>query len=393
MKFNAKDFLLYGGIHREEYYSIRGRMWDRNLGILKITSLASAGMALFFLIFNAFTDTGVLVPYAFLLVGSLVVALALRFTEKRDLRFGPALCYLQMLLVCVYAAILSTQPARFATPATSVIVFIALMPMSIDDRPVRMYCFMLGESAGYLLVSYFAKSPEAFGLDAINIATFCLVGMVFYAVVCVRNVRELRQSMRMEKIQGELINSLAEVVEERDENTGDHIQRTVNHVTAIIAQIKKNGAFPVSDEFCKNVILAAPMHDIGKIKIPDSILNKPGRLTPGEFEIMKKHTVYGGEIVSLTLGGIEEKDYVEVARNIALFHHERYDGTGYPRGLKGTEIPLEARIMAIADVYDALVSDRVYKKAFSKETAKQILREGSGTQFDPLLTSLFLETL
>ena len=389
---NVKDYLFYGGISREEYYSVRERIWDRNRNILKVTSLASAGMALFFLIFNAFTETGLLLPYAVLLFGSLLVTLALRLTGNRYRRISPALCYVQMLLVCVYATILSTQPARFATPATSVIVFIALMPMSIDDRPIRMYAFMLGESAGYLLVSRFAKSPEAFGLDAINIATFCLIGMVFYAVVCVRNVREIWQSVRMEKIQSDLINSLAEVVEERDENTGDHIQRTVGHVKTIIAQIKKTDPYRISDEFSKNVVLAAPMHDIGKIKIPDHILNKPGRLTPEEFEIMKLHTVYGGDIVARTMGGIEEKDYVEVARNIALYHHERFDGTGYPKGLKGTEIPLEARIMAIADVYDALVSDRVYKKAFSKETAKQILREGSGTQFDPLLAGLFLET-
>ena len=137
--------------------------------------------------------------------------------------------------------------------------------------------------------------------------------------------------------------------------------------------------------------MAAAMHDIGKIKIPDRILNKPGRLTDEEYDIMKKHSIYGAEIIRKAMGDIEETDYITVAYNIARYHHERYDGKGYPDGLKGEDIPLEARVMALADVYDALISERVYKKAFSVEKAKEIILDGSGTQFDPCLVPLFLE--
>jgi HD-GYP domain-containing protein (c-di-GMP phosphodiesterase class II) len=149
----------------------------------------------------------------------------------------------------------------------------------------------------------------------------------------------------------------------------------------------------VSAEFLNNVQLAAPLHDMGKIRIPDAILNKPGRLTDEEYAVMKRHSAYGAEIIEKTLQVIEEEDYYNVAKNIARHHHERWDGKGYPDGLKGGEIPLEARIMALADVYDALLSKRVYKEAFSKEKACEILREGAGTQFDPDLTRLFLKSL
>ena len=218
--------------------------------------------------------------------------------------------------------------------------------------------------------------------------------MVLYGVICVRNVREIYQGVKVERIQQSIISSLAAVVEERDENTGDHIQRTGDYVKRLIAVMKKKGKYGhISQEYWNNVALAAPMHDIGKIRIPDAILNKPGRLTDEEYAIMKTHAASGGEIIQRTMKDVEEEAYFTVACNIARHHHERYDGKGYPDGLKGEDIPLEARIMALADVYDALVSQRVYKKAFPKEKAVEILREGAGTQFDPALVPLFIDAI
>ena len=156
--------------------------------------------------------------------------------------------------------------------------------------------------------------------------------------------------------------------------------------------MKSEGSYlQLTEEYRSYIAMAAAMHDIGKIKIPDRILNKPGRLTDEEYDIMKKHSIYGAEIIRKTMGDIEETDYITVAYNIARYHHERYDGKGYPDGLKGEDIPLEARVMALADVYDALISERVYKKAFSVEKAREIILDGSGTQFDPCLVPLFLE--
>ena len=160
----------------------------------------------------------------------------------------------------------------------------------------------------------------------------------------------------------------------------------------LLLRMRKHAGYSgLTENYCSNVALAAPMHDIGKIRIPDAILNKPGKLTKEEFEIMKRHAAFGGDIIRKTMSDVEEREYCDIAYNIARYHHERYDGTGYPDGLIGDEIPLEARVMALADVYDALVSDRVYKKAFSGEEARNIIMESSGTQFDPNLVPLFLE--
>ncbi|MBO4501599.1 MAG: HD domain-containing protein [Clostridia bacterium] len=391
---SVKNFLLFGGTDKENYDSVRDMLWERNVNSIKITALLSGGIGAVFLIMNLIIGSSVLVPYAFLLCGSALTTVILRFVRAKGntnelLRM--TVCYAHIILVGVYAGILSTQPSNYATPATSVIVFIALLPLTIDDRPLRMFSVMLGETAAYLTVSYFLKSPQAFSLDVLNAATFCVVGMVLYGVICVRNVREIYQSQRVEKIQRSIISSLAAVVEERDESTGNHILRTEDYVERLLRKMRAGGFEGLTKDYCNNVVLAAPMHDIGKIKISDTILNKPGRLTPEEYEIIKMHSVFGGDIIRRTISEIEEKEYCEIAYNIARHHHERYDGTGYPDGLKGEAIPLEARIMALADVYDALVSERVYKKAFPKEEAVRIIREGAGTQFDPRLVPLFLE--
>ncbi len=393
---SLNDFLMRCSLCREEYENVRPLVWERNKRTLGITSILAASMGAVLLLVNLLTGSKVLLPYLFVFCGSLLVCVLQRLTMRKKVpeRFVIVLCYVQMLMVCIYAGILSVQSSNYGIPATSIVVFISLLPLSIDDRPVRMYLVMAAESAAYLSASYLLKSRSAFSLDILNVGTFFIIGIVLYGVICVRNVREISQSLRVEKIQQSVISSLATVVEERDENTGEHIQRTSEYVRMLSDAMKADSRYvSVSAEFLNNVQLAAPLHDMGKIRIPDAILNKPGRLTDEEYAVMKRHSAYGAEIIEKTLRVIEEEDYYNVAKNIARHHHERWDGKGYPDGLKGGEIPLEARIMALADVYDALVSKRVYKEAFSKEKACEILREGAGTQFDPDLTRLFLKSL
>jgi putative two-component system response regulator len=137
------------------------------------------------------------------------------------------------------------------------------------------------------------------------------------------------------------------------------------------------------------LIQSAQLHDVGKINIPDSILNKPAKLTDEEFAIMKNHAERGKEAIKKIIDKVDESDFLHQAALMAYTHHERWDGKGYPQGLKGEGIPLHGRLMAIADVYDALISERPYKKAFTHEEAVKIITEGKGTQFDPLLTELF----
>lgn len=194
----------------------------------------------------------------------------------------------------------------------------------------------------------------------------------------------------IKNIQEKVVLGLANMVENRDNNTGGHVKRTSDLIKIVVNEAKKQGVYSISEQYAEDIVRAAPMHDIGKITIENSILCKPGDLTKEEFDIMKTHSVKSGEFVNLILKGVEEKHFVDVAYNVARYHHERWDGRGYPEGLVGEMIPLEARLMAIADVYDALVSQRYYKKAIKYEEAARIMVEGMGSQFDPNMLSIFL---
>ena len=190
-----------------------------------------------------------------------------------------------------------------------------------------------------------------------------------------------------------LILSMATMVESRDNSTGGHIKRTSEVVNILISEIQKDkdqNHLQISADFCHNIIKAAPMHDLGKIAVDDEILRKPGRFTDEEFEKMKAHAAEGARIVHEILKDTDDKAFHILAENVAHYHHERWDGSGYPEGLNGEEIPLEARIMAVADVYDALVSKRVYKDAMSFEKADSIMMESFGKHFDRQLEKYYV---
>jgi len=196
---------------------------------------------------------------------------------------------------------------------------------------------------------------------------------------------------RIIKMHDKLILSMASMVESRDNSTGGHIKRTSEGVRILVDQMRhcEHHDHDLTDSFCQKVVKAAPMHDLGKIAVDDAILRKPGRFTPEEFEQMKKHAAEGARIVNEILKDTDDDEFHRIAVNVAHYHHERWDGSGYPEGLKGAQIPLEARIMAIADVYDALVSKRVYKESMPFDKADGIIMEGMGSQFDPGLKECY----
>ncbi len=194
---------------------------------------------------------------------------------------------------------------------------------------------------------------------------------------------------RIIQMHNNLIMSMATMVESRDNSTGGHIRRTSEGVRILIDEIRKGNTFDLADNFCLNLIKAAPMHDLGKIAVDDAILRKPGRFTDEEFAIMKVHAAEGARIVHEILKDTDDAEFRALAENVAHYHHERWDGSGYPEGLKGEQIPLEARIMAIADVYDALVSKRVYKERMSFKEADAIIMEGMGKHFDERLKPFY----
>ncbi|MCL2441993.1 MAG: response regulator [Treponema sp.] len=196
---------------------------------------------------------------------------------------------------------------------------------------------------------------------------------------------------QLHRLQNSIVAVLADMVENRDKGTGGHIERTSIYIKILVNEMKDSGIY--ADEIrgwdVDKIISSARMHDLGKISITDIIVNKPGRLTEDEYDVMKKHAEEGERIIDEIISRTGEGEFLRNAKLFAGTHHERWDGRGYPRGLKGTEIPLQGRIMAIVDVYDALVSERPYKKAFTENEAIEIIMQNSGTHFDPAIADLF----
>ncbi len=200
---------------------------------------------------------------------------------------------------------------------------------------------------------------------------------------------------QVSRMQSGMITFMAEVVENRDDNTGGHIRRTAEYVEDIAKELKRQGTYSdiLTDRYMSDMVVAAPLHDIGKIHIPDTVLNKPGKLTEEEFEIMKTHTTAGEELLTHAKEELGESGYLNTAVEMAAYHHEWWNGKGYPYSISGEKIPLCARIMAVADVFDALTSKRCYKNAMPLEKAYAIIREESGTHFDPVVAEAFFATV
>jgi putative two-component system response regulator len=201
------------------------------------------------------------------------------------------------------------------------------------------------------------------------------------------------RTSELAQVRDATILAMASLAETRDNETGNHIRRTQSFVRALAMKLKTHPRFAphLSDEDIELLYKSAPLHDIGKVGIPDAILLKPGPLTPDEFEIMKRHTVIGRDAILAAESKLDSANsFLTLARHIAVSHHEKWDGTGYPQGLKGEEIPLSARLMALADVYDALISRRTYKAAISHEKSLEIIADGKGRHFDPDAADAFL---
>ncbi|MCL1819352.1 MAG: response regulator [Oscillospiraceae bacterium] len=209
------------------------------------------------------------------------------------------------------------------------------------------------------------------------------------------NIDELirERTAQLQKLQNAIVFVIADVVESRDENTGGHIERTSTYMRILVDAMLKKGVY--ADELSQIdldlMIDSARMHDVGKISISDTILNKPGKLTDEEFSIMKTHTVEGEKVIDQIIARTGGVEFLRNARMFAGSHHERWDGRGYPNNTVGADIPIQGRIMSVVDVYDALVSERPYKKPFTHDEATKIIMDGAGTQFDPNILNVFFE--
>ena len=252
-----------------------------------------------------------------------------------------------------------------------------------QDPANKMRAFHLGA------VDYIAK-PFHFEELRARIAVFlnlCMLeGRLKFQQMVEKKVREISDAQQA------TIFALAKLAEQRDEDTGAHLERVREYCRLLAIHLGDGSPYShyITPEFIDCIRNASPLHDIGKVAIPDSILLKPGKLTDDEFEIMKTHSVLGAENLQQVYNLYSGNTFIGMGIEIALYHHERWNGTGYPDGLVGRNIPLPARIMAVADFYDALRSDRCYRKGFKHEKVRMMLLEGDGTHFDPELIKTFL---
>ncbi|MET0323316.1 MAG: HD domain-containing phosphohydrolase [Duganella sp.] len=289
-------------------------------------------------------------------------------------------------------------------PRPDLVVLDAALP-DIDGYTVCQQLKSTPDTADIPLIFLQSEPDEARAIceGAVDIIPKPFVAEVLRARVDthlqLRHSRELLKQQRnllehvVEEVTAELsqmldamIWALASLAETREYETANHLRRVQHYVVALARQLQGHDRFAeeLSDANIKSLYKAAPLHDIGKVSIPDAILLKPGPLTPAEFSVMKMHTVYGRDaIVNVENHLGYTNTFLRYAREITYSHQEKYDGTGYPEGLKGAAIPMAARLMAVADVYDALISKRVYKPAFTHETAMEMIRQSSGEHFDP----------
>ncbi len=204
--------------------------------------------------------------------------------------------------------------------------------------------------------------------------------------------RQINDTSKIRELNKDMVLGFANLVENRDESTGGHVKRTSSYVELLAKELLKRGIYSdtINDEFVTNLTNAAPMHDIGKMSIPDHILQKPGKLTDEEYAIMKSHAENGGRIIKQTFSHIGDDNYRQMVYEVARYHHEKWNGKGYPEGRSKKEIPLAARIMAIADVFDAISQKRCYRDAIPLEECFSIIKKGRGTDFEPELVEVFL---
>ncbi len=244
-------------------------------------------------------------------------------------------------------------------------------------------------STGLSHSEYFFKELGGYTM----VSLFVLLGTVSVSRMLNRAFSRVRDTnMQVTHIQNKLIKAFADTVEFNDETTGLHVKRTSQYVRLISHRLHAMGYY--QDELTPHkidlFIQAAPLHDIGKFSVPNTILCKPGKYTPEEYEVMKKHAQAGHELIEREFHGLEDEEFVKTASDMAWYHHEKWDGTGYPRGIKGTDIPLCGRIMAAADVLDALLSRRLYKDAFEMEKTFEIIEDLRGKQFEPCIVDALI---
>ena len=409
----VKNELLYGGLNKEEFHQVKAPVAAVNRKLLVAWSIATGlfwAASLF--LYQEPEYAHCMIVFRIALTISILMLVCGLFLVER---------FPWLLVLCMYLLDISVLGTGFGLsflqPDQRIATLIALtfiVPIFFIERTINLLVLETVAIIIYAVVGKGILAPDVFSWGVKTLAIFAAAGIAVGHIVnraryerhlyadSAEKLADLRATYNEElereveaktaqvvakteqvvAMQDQYIIGMATMVESRDNSTGGHIKRTSEGVRILTDEIRRDGSLQMPDEFYEKLVKAAPMHDLGKIAVDDAILRKPGRFTPEEYEQMKAHAPEGARVLHEILANTDDEEYRQIAENVAHYHHERMDGSGYPDGLRGDEIPLEARIMAIADVYDALVSKRVYKESFSFEKANQIILEGMGTQFD-----------
>ncbi len=411
---NIYNELFYSGLSKEDFKRVSKPVAEVNRKSLMFFSIVSGVFWIAGLIIYLLQDTYIQCRYVY--ICAFIISMITLLLSTTLVKRYPRLLFSTLMLfnASLYAAGIGMAIFQPDIRTVLMIAIVIIVPSGFIQRTIVNNILQVLSILVLAIVGRFYLVDEVYSFSLMNVTIFAIAGLVIghiinksryqryvYAdsaeklVMMQKNYNDDLQkeveikTKRILALHNQLILGIAMMIEGRDNSTGGHIRRTSKAIEILIEEIRKDDDFALTDEFCNNLIKAAPMHDLGKITISDAILCKPGKFTPEEYEVMKTHAAQGAKILHNILAESEDVKFKELAENVAHYHHEHFDGTGYPCGLKGEEIPLEARIMAVVDVYDALVSKRTYKERYSFDKANEIIVSLMGSQFDPRLNKYY----
>lgn len=411
---NIYNELFYSGLSKEDFKRVSKPVAEVNRKSLMFFSIVSGVFWIAGLIIYLLQDNYIQCRYVY--ICAFIISMITLLLSTTLVKRYPRLLFPTLMLfnASLYAAGIGMAICQPDIRTVLMIAIVIIVPSGFIQRTIVNNILQVLSILVLAIVGHFYLVDEVYSFSLMNVTIFAIAGLVIghiinksryqryvYAdsaeklVAMQKNYNDDLQkeveikTKRILALHNQLILGIAMMIEGRDNSTGGHIRRTSKAIEILIEEIRKDDDFGLSDEFCNNLIKAAPMHDLGKITISDAILCKPGKFTPEEYEVMKTHAAQGAKILHNILAESEDVKFKELAENVAHYHHEHFDGTGYPCGLKGEEIPLEARIMAVVDVYDALVSKRTYKERYSFDKANEIIVSLMGSQFDPRLNKYY----
>lgn len=397
MKEKVKAFFRrfwFGDFTKETYGLCREAIARSNITRFHAFSIGFMAFSFFGTVFFLIFGGGYDMPMLLLMdvpafcVGIIGILFPKKFLYRHQ-GFFAFLALLYLFLAFAYSfGIAHLETGRVVT----VHIFFILIPLIFTSKSYQKYILPTVMVVIYSLMCLFCPMIDNKIPNLANGITFYLVGIAFAGVISYYDSKQMVTALHIKETGRKVAGAMSTIIESRDEETGAHTLRTAAFVEQILDELLQKEEFKdlLTPSYIQNIKQAAPLHDVGKIRVPDAILTKPARLSKEEFEVIKLHTTEGEKMLRSCLTGLEDPEFIRVACNIALYHHERIDGTGYPKGLRGEDIPFEARVMAVADVFEALISPRCYKSAYSVEEAIEIMKEGRGTQFDAEILDAFL---